>query len=58
MNHTVYTVTGHCTHPKQVIRTLQDVGLGRGAVIDECRKIASVNGPERRRGESRGYHAI
>lgn len=42
---TVYTMTGHCDGANEVVQTLRGMGLGRATVADECRKIASGNGP-------------
>ena len=42
---TAYTMTSHCQSPVEIVKALKDVGLGRAAVADECRKIASAAGP-------------
>ncbi len=45
MNQTVYTFTKHCRSAAEVVETLKNIGLGRGALANECKKIAAADGP-------------
>lgn len=44
-NHTVYSLTKHCQRADDVAAILSGLGLGRGAIVAECRKLANSRGP-------------